>query len=533
MAKRLLVIDSDGRGHFYLSFDGGTVSLGDSPGHAAAVLRDLHVSRIRCEVEVSDDIVAVSRAGGAAGPAGRHELHPGQGLRLGHAQLQFRPAPGDGPPQAAPPPAAAAPAAAHAYKRLHVIDGADQGHSYRLPESGTLSLGKSRQHADIPLHDLYVSRVHCLVTVEGDRVFVSHNEGENGTLVNGKRISEPHDLKVGDVVRLGNSHLRLETIVDDQEDEEPVEATAEEEEAEAEVEVVSEETAADRLLQLEGQVLGHYRVGSLLGRGHAGVVFRAQDLKNNLVVALKVLSPDFPASGAELQRFVQPLKILPQLHHANLVSLYNAGRTGSYCWIAREHVEGESIARLTKRLKAENKLNWGRAARVGVHLARVLAFLQQQKMVHGNVTPNNVLVRSADKVTKLADLMVMQALEGSVLQEAILEGKLRAELPYLAPEQTDPDAYVDQLADLYAVGAVVYLLLTGRPPFTGDSLEEILDRVREGKVVRPASYQRDTPGDFEAVILKLLSKHQEDRYQTAAELLADLEPIVREHEIAV
>jgi Protein kinase domain/Inner membrane component of T3SS, cytoplasmic domain len=544
MAKSVLVIESDDQGQFFLWVAGGTMTLGDAPGRAEVLLRDLHVTRVRCEVEIDEDTVVVSRPPSAAGqPGAQRELHPGQALRLAHARMHLETLPDDSPEEAtevmaamAPGDAAAPPAAEGTFKRLRVIDGADLGRAFRLPETGSTSVGKSAKHADVVLHDLYVSRVHCVLEVEGGRVLVRHSEGDNGTLINGKRITERQELHLGDVLRVGNSHLRLETALtldspaESEQEEEEGELTTKEDRAE-ETEAGSAEDAGPPH-EFVGRVFGNYRVVQLLGRGHSGEVFRARDVRNNLAVALKVLSTDFPADGQELQKFVQALKVATQQHHPNLVTILTAGRSGPHCWIAREYVEGESVAVTAGRLAQRGKINWTRACRVAVHLARALSFLHQQRIVHGNVTPANVLL-GADKTTRLADLMLDKALEGSRLQDATLEKKLLAELPYLAPEQTDPKAFVDDLADLYGLGAVAYVLLTGRPPFSGDSPAEIIEQIRQTPVVRPTTYQRGIPAAFEAVVLKLTSKHQEDRYQTAAELLAAVEAIAEEHQVEV
>src|SRR5205807_2256215 len=111
------------------------------------------------------------------------------------------------------------------------------------------------------------------------------------------------------------------------------------------------------------------------------------------------------------------------------------------------------------------RIDWTRALRVAVHIARALAFAGEHHLVHNNITPQNIMIQGEGNIAKLGDLMLAKALEGSELQAATLEVKLISELAYLSPEQVDPDAFVDDLVDLYCLGTIVYALLTGRPPF--------------------------------------------------------------------
>jgi pSer/pThr/pTyr-binding forkhead associated (FHA) protein len=595
MVKRLLVIDRDDQGEFFLSVDAGVMTIGGNSKNAEAVLRDLHISRIHCEVEVDEDLLVVSNpvtgtSQQTGGAPHRRELHPGEALHIGHSHLSFKgdavtpTSPGTTVPESnvlrdfsdemlvedAKPPAedSAPPAESHAtagqpqlLKRLLVIDGADKGRSYSLPDAGKTTIGQSKKAADIVLHDLFVSRIHCELEIEDDHVFVTHLHGDNGTLINGQKITE-QELRISDVIRVGNSQLRFEIIPiedssadEDEEDEETIEVLPADDEEAYEVEVVEEESevsesieeataditdpyalphaAVDQLLKLENQVLGHYQIGPLLGRGQTSLVFRALDTKNQQLVSLKVISPDFPSEDAELQRFMKALKVLLPLQNPYLLTLCGAGKTSHYCWIAREYIEGESLARLIQRLAAGGRLDWTRACRVGIHLGKALDFLQKHRVCHGNITPRNLLIRKSDRVTKLADLMLNRALEGSRLQKAILGKKLLTELPYLAPEQTDPHAPGSSLGDLYSVGTVLYALLTGQPPFTGSSPREVLARIREGKVVRPSKVQRGIPAPFEAAVLLMMARRPEDRFQTAAEMLDAVQRVADENEIEV
>jgi hypothetical protein len=564
MARRLLVINGDDKEHFYLALEAGTLAVSADPQGGQIVLRDLQVVRIRCEIEVEGDLVSVGKEDSSGAPALRQDLHPGQAFHLGPAHVALG-AVANGSPAAekgsspvaekAAVPAVEAPPAIQpkqpqvVAKRLMVIDGADQGRTFGLPASGRVFIGTSPKHADIVLHDLYVARQHCSLDIDGEDVLVTHMQGTSGTRINGHPITQ-QDLQLGDVLRVGNTHLHYEVgVAEDRPPAKPDDsgtftvgdlsgAAA----AAAKAVLGSPQgteirslppAVLEQLLQLENRVLGPYRIGPLLGRGQTGVVFRAEGVNNNLAVALKILSPDFPGADEQMQRFVRALKVVAPFRHAHLVSLYGAGKTGAYCWIAREHVEGDSLARLIPRLKAEEKLGWKRACRVAVHLGKSLEFLHENKVVHGNMTPANVLVASSNRATKLADAMLDKALEGSKLQKVPLDDKLLNELPYRAPEQLEPGAVVDRRADLYALGAVLYALLTGLPPFSGATPREVLGLIREGKMVKPSRLLPETPAPFETAVLKMMARRPEERYQTATEMLADIEPIANMHEIKV
>ncbi len=533
MPTQRLLLDCTDNEHFFLSLKDGTLSVGGTVDEPDIALGNLKVVKFVCMVELDGQPITVASASNGSGLQPGAELQPNQSLELGHFRLDLQPGDDD-------PSAAQTEAPGELKKRLVVVDGADHGKAFALKHDGKTTIGNNSKFADIVLHDLYVSRLHCELQVDGDHVLVTHIAGKGGTLINGKEIAQAV-LQLGDILRIGNSHLRYDVGVVD-----PVELT----EAASEPKLPalapskgsdsanglqfqsggSTETA-DPLLGLEGTTLGHYQIETLLGRGRSGVVYRAQAHKTGHTVSLKVLAPEFPADEMELQRFIKVIKLVAPLRHAHLVSLFAAGKTGAFCWIAREHVEGESLAQVIERLVKDGKFSWKRACRVAVHLGKVLDFLQQHQTVHGNLTPANVLVESAGKATKLADLLLEKALAGSRLADSIHESKRISDLPYFAPEQLGSEAPVDACANMFSVGAIVYTLLLGRPPFKGTSAAEILRDMKETKLVKPSHYVRETPAPFEAAILKMLAWDREDRYQNAADLLAAVEPIANMHEI--
>jgi serine/threonine-protein kinase len=187
-----------------------------------------------------------------------------------------------------------------------------------------------------------------------------------------------------------------------------------------------------------------------------------------------------------------------------------------------ELVEGENLDQVIERAGVAGMLDWRIAFRIAVHLARALEYAHGQGIIHRNLTPRNVLVRKTDKVTKLGDLLLAKALEGRLAEQITKPGQILGDLRYMAPERTRGAADIDGRSDLYGLGALVYAVLTGRPPFDGATLVEKITRIRNEAPVAPRKYQMSIPDGCEAVVLKLLAKRPADRYQSATELLRDL-----------
>jgi pSer/pThr/pTyr-binding forkhead associated (FHA) protein len=540
MPTQRLVIDGDDTGHFCLTVRDGTLTVGADPAQAGIVLNQLRVVRIHCEVELDQGAVVVGNDPTTPGAPERGQvLVSDVGYRVRPAQIRL--VGGDGAAAPTKESAATQPAptvaATGVAKRLIVVDGADLNKTFAVPETGRVAVGNSGKHAAVVLHDLYVARVHCELQVEAGRVKVVHKEGRTPTRVNGREVSE-QELRLGDILRVGNSHLRYEVG-----EAEAAEETADEVgdsmimrapgRANDDGRPAPARDPDDPLLKLEGQALGQYQFGTVIGRGLSGVVFQAHHRQTNQAAAVKVISTDFPHGDAELQTFVRALKVAAPLRHPHVVTLYGAGKTGAYCWVAREYVEGESLADLTARLQADGKLGWKRACRTAVHLAQALEYLHHNKVAPGRFTPANVLVEQGSRITKLADVMLDQALHGSRLEAAIREKRQLATLPFTAPEQMDSGSAPEQRADLYALGAVLYFVMTGVPPFGGVSASEVSARIRDGKITKPGKTLKDIPAPFESAVLKLLSRRPEDRFPSATDLLAVVEPIAGIHEIKV
>jgi serine/threonine protein kinase len=399
--------------------------------------------------------------------------------------------------------------------QLIVTGGPDQGKTFPLEDGRTLLIGRG-QTTETKLKDPQVSRVHCQLKIAGHRLLLSDPGSTGGTLVNGKRINKDRecDLKQGDVIHIGTTELRVQLEGG------PEESTF----------VGSSPTPLPAALvpgefrDLVGGTISHYGIESVLAEGQTGMVFKAHDTNEDRPAAVKVLWPEFARHEEEMQRFIRAMKTMLPHRHPNLITLFGAGKSGRYCWIAMEFVEGESLTSVIERIGTAGMLEWRPAMRVAIHIARALVFAEQEQIIHRNIKPSNILIRSEDKLTKLGDLMLAKALEGTQAEQITRPGELVGDIAYMSPERTHAGAAeVDCRSDIYSLGATVYALLTGRPPFVGDTLPETVKKIRESDPVKPKKYQLAIPDLFEGIVLKMLAKHPDERYQTAQTCLEELE----------
>jgi serine/threonine protein kinase len=407
--------------------------------------------------------------------------------------------------------------------KLVVIAGPDKGRSFELKEGQTLVIGRGEK-SDTKLKDPAISRVHCELQVKSDKILLVDASSASGTQVNGKRVKE-HAMKPGEVIVVGSSQLQLQ-----------VEASTEAATMMVSGPATPKPTAekVGQLGELVGQTLAHYRIDSVLAKGQSGMVFQAQDTREDKVTALKVLWPEFSKNEEEMQRFVRAMKTMLPLRHPNLVALYGAGKSGPYCWIAMEYVDGESLTQVIQRIGTAGMLDWRNALRVAIHISRALQFAEEHQIIHRNIKPSNILIQNSDKLTKLGDLMLAKALEGTLAEQITRPGELVGDVAYMSPERTrGSSGVVDCRSDIYSLGATVYALLTGRPPFDAGSLPETIMKIRQADPVKPKKYQLSIPDLFEGTVLKMLAKRPDERFQTPAALLAELERVAKFQGMAV
>lgn len=260
---------------------------------------------------------------------------------------------------------------------------------------------------------------------------------------------------------------------------------------------------------------GGYEIEGELGRGGMGVVYLARQIELNRLVALKMLTGHYGPD--ELQRFLAEAETAAGLSHTNIAHIYEVGEHDGAPFFSMEYVEAGSLAdRLRKDLPSPQD-----AAQLLIDVARALHFAHQNGVVHRDMKPGNVLL-DQDGVPKVADFGIAKRLKND--SKLTRSGAVIGTPTYMAPEQAKGTSrHVGPAADIYSLGAILYEMLTGRPPFLPEDKEIAMTvRVLTEDPVSPAWHRPEIPRDLETICMKCLEKEPRNRYASAAALAEDL-----------
>jgi len=414
---------------------------------------------------------------------------------------------------------------------LLVIKGPKMGHVTRITRGQELSIGRSTD-CDLTIEDSYISRVHCRIKV-GPKSATLHDDGSKfGTFVNEQQVAI-HRLQPGDLISLGKTEIRFEEDSPPDADSGSSDAVPSPKQKSPSgksgkpVTPPANAVSDGRLNKLIGQTLQRYEICEAIAKGATGMVFRANDTKHDRDVALKVLWPELSRDEEEVQRFIRAIKTMLPVKHPNIVRLHGAGASDGYCWMAMEFVEGESLSQVIQKMGIGGMLGWEHAFRAAVQIARALEVADENMVVHRNIRPSNILIRTEDRVHKLGDLMFAKALEGTMAETITRQGELIGELAYMSPEQTTGTKQIDCRSDIYGLGATIYQLVTGRLPFEGRNPAELIRKIRDEEPAKPTTFHLSIPPLFEGVILKMIAKQADLRYQNPTQLIMDLDRVAK------
>jgi len=287
---------------------------------------------------------------------------------------------------------------------------------------------------------------------------------------------------------------------------------------------------------LVGQTFGHYKISKRIGGGGMGEVYMATDVTAGRKAALKLLPMQFTGDAERLKRFQQEAHAVVALNHPNILTVYEIGKDHSTYYIASELIEGET---LRQRL-ARGRIEVGEAADIAIQVASALAAAHEAGIVHRDIKPENIMLRR-DGYVKVLDFGVAKLAEPA-FAEATADGKesmtfaetnvgaVLGTVRYMSPEQASGPP-VDKRTDIWSLGVVVYEMVTGHPPFTGDAPQEVSSAILEKEPPPLASYVARTPAELQQIVTKTLRKDRGQRYHSARELLDALKALRHKLEV--
>ena len=268
-------------------------------------------------------------------------------------------------------------------------------------------------------------------------------------------------------------------------------------------------------LPAPGDSVSDYQIVREVARGGMGVVFLAKQKNLNRTVAIKMIL-DSETSDEHLKRFTKEAEAAAGLDHPGIVPVYDVGQHNGFPYYSMPFVEGESLAHRLHQGPLEPK----QAAQIAAEIADALSHAHQQQIIHRDIKPANVLIDESGKA-KVTDFGVCKSLNQT--SDLTSHGQLVGTPHYMPPEQAgDKENQVGPQSDVYSIGAVLYAMLTGRPPFQAANPVDVVSQVILQPPVSPAILNPSVPLELDVITLKCLSKSPRDRFATADQLAADL-----------
>ncbi|MCS6975729.1 MAG: serine/threonine protein kinase [Gemmatales bacterium] len=270
------------------------------------------------------------------------------------------------------------------------------------------------------------------------------------------------------------------------------------------------------------QPIPGYEILEKLGRGSMGVVYKARQLSVNRLVAIKVLHSKLAANPGYIERFLKEAHVAAMLSHNNIVQAISAGSVGPLHYFVMEYVEGPTIK---QEIDAGKVFEEREALEIGLQIAQALEHAHRRRLIHRDVKPANIL-RTPEGLVKLADLGLARRVQDEELAEEE-RGTTIGTPFYIAPELIGGQLEADIRADIYSLGATLYHMVTGRPPFVGKSTLEVLQKHLTEELIPPDHINTRLSTGFGEVIEMMMMKDRNLRYQEPSELIADLEALLR------
>ncbi len=275
----------------------------------------------------------------------------------------------------------------------------------------------------------------------------------------------------------------------------------------------------------KGLVFGEYVVLDKLGEGGMGIVLKAQHRRMKRVVAIKVLSAAGMKSPGAVERFHREVEAAAKLEHPNIVTAYDAGEHQGMHYLAMQFVDGKDLAAI---VKDRGPMAVHAAIECTLQAARGLGYAHGKGIVHRDIKPSNLLM-DKDGTVKILDMGLARIgglVDDSGQDRLTVSGQVMGTCDYMAPEQALDSHAVDARADIYALGCTFYRLLAGQPPYRGETLMQILMAHQQAPIPSLCQARPDVPAEVDGVFQRMVAKQPEERYQSTAEVVAELETVL-------
>ncbi len=268
--------------------------------------------------------------------------------------------------------------------------------------------------------------------------------------------------------------------------------------------------------------IGGYELERLLGRGAMGMVYRARQLSMDRPVALKLLSRELSENEDFVKRFTREARTTAKLNHVNIVTAIDVGESNGYHYFAMEYVDGTTVERL---LKKEERLSEDRVIEIAIQVVQGLEHASKHGIIHRDIKPANIML-TKDDVAKIADMGLAVPTSKKTSDHMTGTGIAVGTPYYMAPEQVEGKSHVDFRADIYALGATLFEMLTGEKPFDAANVAAIMTKRLYEPPPVASSACRNVGREISAVVYKMMAREPDDRYQDLDSLTKDLGRIV-------
>ncbi len=270
-----------------------------------------------------------------------------------------------------------------------------------------------------------------------------------------------------------------------------------------------------------------YEILNKIGQGAMGAVWRARQISMDRTVAIKVLAPKYSRDEKYVQRFLNEARSVAKLNHENVISGIDVGESNGIHYFVMEYVDGNTVARI---LTEQGRIDEKRCLQIAQQTAKALEHAHRHGILHRDIKPENIMI-TTDGVAKLCDLGLAKQQTGDATSST-MDGMCVGTPNYIAPEQARGEQNLDIRTDIYSLGATLYHMSTGRTPFSGPNpmavmTKHVTDFADPVRKVNPALSE-----GFSNLVQRMMQKHKQERYQTPAELAADLDKLLRGDTVA-